>query len=168
MTSFIPFSSQVTSTTLETGSNQMRSGRRFSSKRTRASETGAAGAHILGKELPPIEWDESDAGHTILVPMHGIDLRHIYVVAGPDSILIDMKVRKTVKHEDEGPLLVEIRDQRISRELKFRHTIQKGATVVRVRGEALEITCRKATQTEESNSWSELLRFDTRSSLGCV
>jgi HSP20 family molecular chaperone IbpA len=167
MTSPIPLSNELAATARETSTKQMRVQLRFSPKR--ASATDGAKVYFLGKELPPIEWKEDDAGQTILVPMRGIDLRHIYMVATPGSILIEMRIRKTVKYQGDGPLLTEIRDQRISRELRFRHAIQKGATVVRVRGEALQISCRKATETqEEDNSWSELLGFDTRSSLGCV
>ena len=43
-------------------------------------------------------------GQTILVPMRGIDLRHIYMVATPGSILIEMRIRKTVKYRGDGPL----------------------------------------------------------------
>jgi hypothetical protein len=103
----------------------------------------------------------------ILVPTNGIDLRHFYVVATPDSLLIDVRIRNSFKHDEADPVFAEIQNQRISRELRFRHPIEERGTIVHVRGGELQITCRKAATSDEK-SWSEILHFDTRASLGSV
>jgi HSP20 family molecular chaperone IbpA len=98
--------------------------------------------------------------------MTGIDLRQVFVVATPHTLLIEVRDRESVNYEGNGPVFSEIRDRRVSRELRLRHPIEKNVRLHRNANQLL-ITCRK-TATGEEQSWSELLRFDTRASLGCV
>ena len=65
-----------------------------------------------------------------------------------------------MNYGDNGPVFSEIRDRRASRELRFRHPIEKG-TSLRVHRSKLLIICRKVLTVEEQ-SWSEWLRFKTR------
>lgn len=118
-------------------------------------------------QLPPVKPNEDGGEYKILVPTRGIDLRHIYLVATPVSLLIEVRIRNSIKHDEADPVFAEIEYQRISRELRFRHPIEERGTIVQVRGAALQITCRKAATSEEK-SWSEMLHFDTRASLGPV
>jgi HSP20 family molecular chaperone IbpA len=127
------------------------------------------GSHplVFLTQLPPVEPVENGGEYKILVPTNGIDLRHFYVVATPDSLLIEVRIRNSFKHDEPDPVLAEIHNQRISRELRFRHPIEERGTIVQVRGGELQITCRKAA-TSDDKSWSEILHFDTRASLGSV
>jgi HSP20 family molecular chaperone IbpA len=99
--------------------------------------------------------------------MSGIDLRHVYVLAAPQSLLIEIRVRKTVQHQEDDPVDAEIEDRRVSRELKLRHRIERRRTVVDTVGDLLRITSVKASEAEE-NMWSDLVHLDTRASLGSV
>ena len=98
--------------------------------------------------------------------MTGVDPRQVFVAATPDTLLIEIRDRETVNHEGNGPVFSEIQDRRASRELRFRHPIEKGISL-RVNRNQLLITCRQAS-TGKEQSWSELLRLDTRASLGGV
>lgn len=118
-------------------------------------------------QLPPVEPVENGGEYEILVPTNGIDLRHFYVVATPDALLIEVRIRSSFKHDEADPVFAEIQNQRISRELRFRHPIEERGTMVQVRGGELQITCRKAAISDDK-SWSEILHFDTRASLGSV
>lgn len=122
---------------------------------------------VLEAQFPAIEPSESNLEYTIMVPTNGIDLRRIYVLAKPDSLFIEVRIRSSLKHQDGDAIVTEIEDQRVSRELRFRQPIEERGTSIEVRGRALQITCRKA-MTAEEKSWSELLQFDTRASLGSV
>ena len=122
---------------------------------------------VLLKQLPPVKPNGDGGEYRVLVPTRGIDLRHIYVVATPDSLLIEVRIQNSIKHDEADPVFAEVERHRISRELRFRHPIKERGTIVQVRGGALQITCRKAT-TSEQKSWSEILHFDSRASLGSV
>ena len=122
---------------------------------------------VFSTQLPPVKPVENGGEYKILVPTNGIDLRHFYVMATPDSLLIEVRIRNSFKHDGAEPVFSEVQTQRISRELRFRHPIEERGTIVQVRGGALQITCRKAA-TSEQKSWSEILHFDSRASLGSV
>jgi len=122
---------------------------------------------VFVTRLPPVKPVENGGEYKILVPTNGIDLRHFYVMATPDSLLIEVRIRNSFKHDGAEPVFSEVQTQRISRELRFRHPIQERGTIVQVRGGALQITCRKAA-TCEQKPWSEILHFDSRASLGSV
>jgi HSP20 family molecular chaperone IbpA len=121
---------------------------------------------LPGRSLPPVTDRESPGEYTVVVPMTGVDPRQVFVTATPDTLLIEIRDRETVNHEGNGPVFSKIQDRRASRELRFRHPIEKGISL-RVNRNQLLITCRQAPAREEQ-SWSELLRLDTRASLGGV
>ncbi|MBV9035367.1 MAG: hypothetical protein JO182_12840 [Acidobacteriaceae bacterium] len=119
----------------------------------------------LDKKLPPFQWSESTGECTIMVPVAGVDLRQIFILATPDTLLIEFRDRETLKQEGYSPVFSETRDRRVSRELRLRHPIEKGICL-QIYGSEMRITCRKARTQEEP--WSELLYYNTRASLGCV
>jgi HSP20 family molecular chaperone IbpA len=121
---------------------------------------------VRGRNPLQLECGETVGEYTVIVPMTGIDLRQVFVVATPHTLLIEVRDRESVNYEGNGPVFSEIRDRRVSRELRLRHPIEKDVHLHRNANQLL-ITCRK-TATGEEQSWSELLRFDTRASLGCV
>ena len=126
---------------------------------------GCPGLTCLGQPLPPISVVEAGTGLKFLVPLSGIGARNVYVFAAPRSILIEIRITKHVTHP--GPIQQERQHQRITRELKLRKSIEEGSTSIRMVGDNLEIAC-VTTADPDDRLWSELLRMDTRASLGCV
>jgi HSP20 family molecular chaperone IbpA len=151
----------------ETPSNQTHRQRGFLSVTVKTSEVVKCKPLTLEKHVPSIQVTEDREKYRILVPMSGIDLRHVYVLAAPQSLLIEIRVRKTVQHQEDDPVDAEVEDRRVSRELKLRHPIERRRTVVDTVGDLLRITSVKASEAEE-NMWSDLVHFDTRASLGSV
>jgi HSP20 family molecular chaperone IbpA len=151
----------------EAPSNQTGPQRGFLSVTVKTSEVVKCKPLILETGVPSIQVTEDRDTYRILVPMSGIDLRHVYVLAAPQSLLIEIRVRKTVQHEQDDPVDAEVEDRRVSRELKLRHPIERRRTVVDTVGDLLRITSVKASAAEE-NMWSDLVHFDTRASLGSL
>jgi hypothetical protein len=100
----------------------------------------------------------------ILLPLCGADLQQVYVIATPRSIVAEIRTKNKVNHPG---IALETQEQRIIREVRLQFDIKKRSTVTRVIGDALEITCTKADHADE-RPWSDLVRFDTRASLGSV
>jgi len=148
-------------------SNQTDRRREFLSVTVKTSELVKCKRLSLEKDVLPIQVTEDRDEYRILVPMGGIDLRHVYVLATHRSLLIEIRVRKTLQHQGDDPLDAEVEDRRVSRELKLRHPIERRRTVVDTVGDSLRITSLKASEAEE-NDWSDLVHFDTRTSLGSV
>jgi HSP20 family molecular chaperone IbpA len=151
----------------EAPSNQTGRQRGFLSVTVKTSEVVKCKPLTLETDVPSIQVTEDREKYRILVPMSGIDLRHVYVLAAPQSLLIEIRVRKTVQHQEDDPVDAEVEDRRVSRELKLRHPIERRRTVVDTVGDLLRITSVKASEAEE-NMWSDLVHFDTRASLGSV
>jgi HSP20 family molecular chaperone IbpA len=115
--------------------------------------------------LPPATITETEDTLRILIPLYGVDLRHVYVIATARSIIVEIRMKNRIDHE--GVAMTEVQEQRMIRELKFLTNIEERTTGVRVvRGE-LEITCTKA-DSGDDRGWSDLMHFDTRASLGCI
>ena len=120
---------------------------------------------IVGRSLPVMNVTETGEGFTITVPLHRIDARNVYVFATPRSIAVEIRIRDVVSHAQV--IHREIQHQRITRELVLREAIEEGSTSLRLHGDDLQITCRKASGLDDK-TWSELVRLDTRCSLGSV
>ena len=117
--------------------------------------------------LSPINITQTAEALHITLPVNGLDLGGVYVIAAPRNIVIEMRSKNTVSHLNG---ITEVQDKRIVRELTLNAEIQQGSTHVRRTGDDMEITCLKL-QSEPSNDargWSEIVRFDTRASLGCI
>jgi HSP20 family molecular chaperone IbpA len=99
------------------------------------------------------------------VPLCGADLRQVYVLAGPHSIVVEIRTRKAIDHAHA--VITEVQDERITREFRLNAEIKEGATALRRIGDELEITCMKADGPED-RIWSELVRFNTRASVGSI
>jgi len=115
--------------------------------------------------LPPVEITETAEHLRILIPLDGIDARHVYVFATARSISIEVRMKHSIIRP--GGIYEEVQYQRLTRELKLHQAIRQGLNNLRVMCDNLEITCRKAF-TSDDTTWSELLQMDTRGSLGCV
>lgn len=115
--------------------------------------------------LPPITVAESSTGFRILVPMGEVSLRQVWIFATASTISIEIRSRSSVDHV--APFCKETDDQRIVRELKLPSYITKGSASVRPVGTDLEISCLKDPH-QNDRQWAEILRFDTRTSLGSV
>ena len=118
-------------------------------------------------ESPEIKVAESQSEYKIIVQLSGIDPRHIYVFAMPQSILIEIRFKSLVRHETLKPAVMESIDQRIAREFSLPVEIEQGATTIRTCGESLVVTARKAKERQET-SWSQLIQFDMRVSACCA
>jgi len=130
------------------------------------SQTKRIQPFLPGKRLPLAACSETTAEYRVVVPIAGMDLQQLFIVATSQTLLIELRERETVPHEENGPVFSETQERRTSRELRFRCPIEKGVCL-QVHDRELWITCRKASTAEEQ-SWSEWLRFDTRASLGCI
>jgi len=118
-------------------------------------------------EPPPIEIAEGQSEYKVIVPLSGIDPGKIHVVATPRSLLIEIRLKSSVRHQMTNAVVTESIDRRISREFSLPIEIERGTTTVQVRGEFLQITARKSPHDQQA-SWSQLIHFDTRASLGCL
>lgn len=158
--------------------NVQRSGRSFPglapSKRAQACRKAAAGRPISTEvprtpawedESASIEVTEDETEYNVLVPLSGIDPRKIYVFATPQSLLIEIRSKSTVRHELGRAPAMESIDKRISREFTLPIAIEQGATIVEIRGGSLLIRARKS-DVEQPSLWSQLIHFDTRAGLG--
>jgi len=126
--------------------------------------------------LPPIVWNdeplpievaEAESEYSIILPLSGIDPRNIYVFAKPRSLLIEIRWKSSTHHPVSNAHITENVERRISRELNLPTEIEERATTVRISGDFLQVTARKSRH-DQQTSWSELIRFDTRASLGCI
>jgi HSP20 family molecular chaperone IbpA len=113
----------------------------------------------------PVDINESTSEYKFIVPLAGIDARNAYVFAKPHSLLIEFRMKTGLEHWATG--VTERIDCRILREFSLPDQIEAHSTVIRVCGDSLRITARKAEE-DQQLVWSELIAFDTRSSLGCV
>ncbi len=121
----------------------------------------------LRKSIPQLRVIEDRDQYTILVPLKGIDLRQVFILAAPRSLLIEVRVREILQDQGNDLIEAEVENQRISRELTLRHPIRRGRTAVDTVGGLLRITSLKAPEATEDH-WSDLVHFDTRASLGPV
>jgi HSP20 family molecular chaperone IbpA len=137
---------------------------RESARRTKIE--GCDGEPIaIGASLPPISVSETESGLCVWVPLHGVDARHIYVLASPHAITIEILIKHTVPHS--GIVYKEYQHQCITRALQLHSAIKEGSTSVRMGTNRLEIRCSEESATTE-RTWSEFIQFNTRGSLGCV
>ena len=113
--------------------------------------------------LPGIAASESATMIRLLVPLEGVDVRHVYLIATPRSIELEVLTKSICK--GSGPVRTETQRHRITRELTLRDAITKGSTTARLFGESLEITSIKTASTGDE-AWSELIQVDTRCSVG--
>ena len=118
-----------------------------------------------GDVLPPATITETADALRILIPLTGVDLQHVHVVASARSIVIEFRVKNRIDHA--GVAVTEVQQKRIIRELKFDANLKRRCTSMRMRGDDLEITSMKADRNDDFVG-SDLVRFDTRASLGCV
>ena len=119
------------------------------------------------EESGAIEVAEDTLQYIIVVPLAGIDPRSVYVFAMPRSLLIEFRAKRVVSHKMINGFMTESIKQRISREFSLPVEIEQGRTIVKVCGDSLQITARKS-QEEQQKPWSQLIHFDTRTSLGCI
>ena len=115
----------------------------------------------------PVEIVEGRFKYEVIVPLSGIDPGKIFVFATPRTLLIESRVRSSVPHQMANTVVKESIDQRISREFSLPNDIEQGGTTVEVCGESLHIAARKSDRPQQT-SWSQLIHFDTRASLGSV
>ena len=109
-----------------------------------------------------------DAGeYRILLPLVGVDPRNVYVRAAARSLLVEVRSRKRVRYPHDEPFDFRLEDCCVSCEFKLRNPIRQGGTLIEAVGNSLHITAIKSPNLEET-SWSELVQFDTRASLGRV
>lgn len=139
--------------------------RRVSQPETRLAGCACSNRVVFGQPLPDLTIHETATAYRILVPLKGVDLRHVYVFATPRAILVEIRIKTALVHA--GTVHKEIQEQRLLRELRLGAVLKEGTTAVRAVGTDLEITCIKAVNAEEK-AWSEMVRWDTRASLGCV
>lgn len=112
----------------------------------------------------PAKIVNEDTAYKLVVPISGIDPRHVYVLAAPHSVLVEIRTKCVIPHEVDGAAVNENTQQRISREFTLPDEIEAGTAAVRISGDSLEITAAKSPS--EHEPWSELIHFDTRGSLG--
>ena len=112
----------------------------------------------------PAKVMNEDTAYKLVVPISGIDPRHVYVLAAPHSVLVEIRTKCVIPHEMDGAAINENTQQRISREFTLTDEIEAGTAAVRISGDSLEITAIKSRS--EHEPWSELIHFDTRGSLG--
>ena len=117
------------------------------------------------QDSTPIEISGGKSDYRVIVPLSGIDPRKIYVFAKPQALLIEFRLKSSVRYDTSN--VAENIECRMSREFLLPAAIEAHSTVVRVCGDSLYITARKA-EGEAQHPWSELIHFDTRGSLGCV
>jgi len=117
------------------------------------------------EELNPIEVAERKLDYKVVVPLSGIDPRKIYVIAKPQGIVIEFRLKSGMRHANSN--VAETTECRISKEFTFPSEIKRCTTIIQVCGDSLHITARKA-EGGPQDAWSELIHFDTRGSLGCV
>ena len=113
--------------------------------------------------LPGIVASESATMIRLLVPLEGVDIRHVYIFASPSLIVLEVLTKSILK--PSGPVENETQRYRITRELKLRDRIAKGSTTARLFGDSLEITSIKTASTSDE-AWTEFIQIDTRCSLG--
>ena len=111
--------------------------------------------------------EEESSSYTVIMPLSGIDPRMVHVLATPKSLLIEVTGKEVFQHHLVKNLVHEAVHHNVSREFRFPNDIERGCTVIQIRGADLEIVAQKA-KSEHDVSWSELIHFDTRSSRGCA
>jgi HSP20 family molecular chaperone IbpA len=110
---------------------------------------------------------ENQSQYRIIVPLLGIDPRKIHVFVMAHSLLIEIRFKTSVHHQMTNGVVMESINRRILREFNLPIEIEEGTTTVQVCGASLHITARKSGSDRQA-SWSQLIHFDTRASLGCV
>ena len=119
----------------------------------------------LAEFLPTIQIADHRDWFRIIVPVGDVDLRNVWIFAKPRSVSIEIRSRDTVAHGDS--CCEEIDEWHVTRELKLPQYIKEGCTTVMPLGSNLEIMCVKDAH-QEDRSWVEMLRFDTRASIGSI
>jgi HSP20 family molecular chaperone IbpA len=114
-------------------------------------------------ESPAIEIVENASEYKLTVPLLGIDPRQIYVFAMPQSLLIEIRFQRTIRHETGYAHITECIDRRISREFNLPVGIERDSATAQISGEFLHITARK-TRYDHETSWSQLIHFEMVSS----
>src|SRR5579863_7053312 len=97
---------------------------------------------IICDPLPPATVTRSEETLQIVLPLCGVDLSHVYVIATSRAVVIELRTKRSLDHAGLG--VTEIQEERIIRELKLPLEIKEGCTTVRTLGDDLEITCVKA------------------------
>jgi HSP20 family molecular chaperone IbpA len=111
--------------------------------------------------------EDATFAYTVTMALSGIDPRTVHVLAAPDSLLVEVSVKETYQHHACVDVVRESVHHRVSREFHFPNEIERGCTVIQIRGAYLEIVAHKGKH-EQDVEWSDLIRFDTRSSRGCA
>lgn len=119
----------------------------------------------IGEVLAPISVLETESTVSVSVPLNGVDARHIYVLASPHAITIEILIRHAVSHSTI--VYAELQHQCVQRELHFYTRIKEASTGARLAGNKIEITFNKEPLSDEK-TWSEMIPINTRASLGCV
>ncbi|MGA7412618.1 MAG: hypothetical protein WBW33_19220 [Bryobacteraceae bacterium] len=114
-----------------------------------------------------INVEEKQSGYTVIMGLHGVDPRTVSVLARATSLLIEVSVNEVFRHPLVKDLALEIVHQNVSREVRFPTEIERGCTVIQIRGAFLEIIALKAKSVQDAH-WSDLVHFDSRSSRGCM
>ena len=112
-------------------------------------------------EPTPVEVSEDSGEYKLSMSLCGVDPRTVYVFATPHSILVEVRVKSSVRHPTSGPAVAETIDRRISREFSFPSEIEQSSTTVELSSGFLRITARKC-HGEARDSWSQLIAFDAR------
>ena len=134
---------------------------------TRQDPSAIRAPFVWADEVLPADISCERSEYRIVVPLSGIDPRNIYVFANPRSLVVEIRLKSEIHHESGKGPVAETSERRISREFALPTEIEERATIVRVCGECLQIIAREALG-EHSTSWSELIQFDTRRSVGSV
>ncbi len=117
------------------------------------------------EELDPIDVIERKSDYEVVLPLSGIDPRKVYVIAKPQELLIEFRLKSSAQHASGK--VTETTECRILREFKFPTEIQRHTTVIHLRAGSLHIRIHKA-ENGPQDPWSELIHFNTRGSFGCV
>lgn len=117
---------------------------------------------VLGDLLPPANIASTGGMLRILIPLCGVDIRHVYVMAPSRAIIVEIRTKNNLDYAGVG--ISELQDERITRELKLQTEIKEGSTTVRKVADNLEITC-SMSDAADDRAWSELIRVDTPASI---
>jgi HSP20 family molecular chaperone IbpA len=117
------------------------------------------------KEPASIEIIEKEFEYQFSMPLSGIDPRRVYVFVTPHALLIEIRFKNMVLHQAITGAVIESINGQIVREFSLPAEIEQGATTVRLYEGTLQITARKSQQAQRT-SWSQLVDFDAKPSLG--
>jgi HSP20 family molecular chaperone IbpA len=109
----------------------------------------------------PVHIADGSGEYKLTMPLVGIDPRNVFILASPRSLLIEVRLKRTISHETTGGPVAECIDRRITREFTLPVEIARNGTSVQVVEKRLQITARKA-QHDQQGPWSQLVCFSTQ------